>query len=233
MKNTPYFAIQQAGREASVQIYGDITPYPCFESDVSALSIADQIAQIDADVIHVHIDSYGGAVSEGWAIYNALRAHPAKIITHGDGFVASAALYPFLAGEERIACNPSAYFLHAVSVGAHGYADDLRKAAEEADVMTDIGIAAFVENTKLTAEEVRELMENETWLSPMEALEKGIATSITPAETAAGPGQSVKHTLLRSVLCKTPAPAPKKPEPQPAERLMQALAGHFYTGKED
>lgn len=232
MKNAPYFAIQQAGREASVQIYGDITPYPCFESDVSALRIAEQIAQIDADVIHVHIDSYGGAVSEGWAIYNALRAHPAKIITHGDGFVASAALYPFLAGDERIACNPSAYYLHEVCVGAHGYADDLRAAADEADVMTDIGIAAFVENTKMTAEEVRELMKKETWLSPMEALEKGIATSIAQAEPAIGPGQSVKHTLLRSVLAKSPSPK-KTSEPKPAERLMQALAGHFYTGKED
>lgn len=232
MKNAPYFAIQQAEREANIQIYGDITPYPWFESDVSAQSISEQIAQIDADVIHVHIDSYGGAVSEGWAIYNALRAHPAKIITHGDGFVASAALYPFLAGEERIACNPSAYFLHEVSVGAHGYADDLRKAAEEADVMTDIGIAAFVENTKMTAEEVRELMENETWLSPVEALEKGIATAIANAETASTPGQSVKHTLLQVMLAQTPSPK-NPPEPKPAERLMQTLAGNFYTRKED
>ena len=47
MKNAPYFAIQQAEREASIQIYGDITPYPWFESDVSALSIAEQIAQIE------------------------------------------------------------------------------------------------------------------------------------------------------------------------------------------
>lgn len=76
------------------------------------------------------IDSYGGAVSEGWAIYNALLQHPAKINTYGDGFVASAALFPFLAGDNRYASNLSAYYLHEVLVSACGYADDLRAAAQ-------------------------------------------------------------------------------------------------------
>ena len=231
MKNAPYFAMQLAEREAHIYIYGDITPEPWFESDVSALNISERIAQIDADVIHVHIDSYGGAVSEGWAMYNALKAHPAKIVTHGDGFVASAALYPFLAGDERIAGNPSAYFLHEVSVGAHGYADDLRAAADEADIMTDIGISAFVENTKMTAEEVRALMEKETWLSPAEALAKGIATAVGAAALSPTPGQSVKAALVQAVLRRPETE--QKPKEKPVNRLMQAVAGHFYDRKED
>ena len=166
-----YFAIQQAERTADVYIFGDIVPFAWFDGDVSAHSIVQQIQELDVDTIRVHIDSYGGAVSEGWAIYNALREHPAKIVTYGDGFVASAALYPFMAGDERYASNLSAYFFHQVMTGASGYASDLRAAADEADVLTQIGMAAFTERAGMAEEEVRQLMENETWLSPQQALE--------------------------------------------------------------
>ena len=85
MKN--YFAIQQADRVADIYIFGDIVPFAWFDGDVSANSIENQIKGLEVDEIRVHIDSYGGSVSEGWAIYNALRQHPAKITTYGDGFV--------------------------------------------------------------------------------------------------------------------------------------------------
>lgn len=200
MKN--FFAVQQADRAADIYIFGDIVPFAWFDGDVSANSLEKQIKDLDVDEIRVHIDSYGGAVSEGWAIYNALRQHPAKVITYGDGFVASAALYPFLAGDERIASNLSAYFLHQVMVSAEGYADELRAAANEAEMMTEIGINAFVERTKMAADDVRALMEAETWLSPSEALEQGIATSIV-ADTAMPVAQAAKKGILQCVLRKT------------------------------
>lgn len=200
MKN--FFAVQQADRAADIYIFGDIVPLAWFDGDVSANSLEKQIKDLDVDEIRVHIDSYGGAVSEGWAIYNALRQHPAKVITYGDGFVASAALYPFLAGDERIASNLSAYYLHQVMVSAEGYADELRAAANEAEMMTEIGINAFVERTKMAADDVRELMEAETWLSPSEALEQGIATSIV-ADTAMSVAQAAKKDVLQCVLRKT------------------------------
>ena len=200
MKN--FFAVQQADRAADIYIFGDIVPFAWFDGDVSANSLEKQIKDLDVDEIRVHIDSYGGAVSEGWAIYNALRQHPAKVITYGDGFVASAALYPFLAGDERIASNLSAYYLHQVMVSAEGYADELRAAANKAEMMTEIGINAFVERTKMAADDVRELMEAETWLSPSEALEQGIATSIV-ADTAMSVAQAAKKDVLQCVLRKT------------------------------
>ena len=110
-KSSRYYAVQQADGQAVIYIFGDIVPIALMDGDVSASSMIRQIEDIDASEIHVHIDSYGGSVSEAWAIYNALLQHPAKIITYGDGFVASAALYPFLAGDERIASSLSAYFL--------------------------------------------------------------------------------------------------------------------------
>ena len=137
-------------------------------------------------------------MSEGWAIYNALRQHPAKIVTYGDGFVASAALYPFLAGDERVASSLSAYYFHRVSITANGYADELRAAANEAEMMTEIGINAFVERTNMTSDQVRELMEAETWLTPSLALEYGLATSIT-ADAALPIVQAAKKNVMQRI----------------------------------
>lgn len=194
-----YYAIQQAGQAADIYIFGDIVPYEILPGDTSATGIVQRIEGLQADEIRVHINSYGGAVSEGWAIYNALRQHPARVVTYGDGFVASAALYPFLAGDERIASNLSAYYFHPVSVIAGGYASDLRAAADEAETMTEIGINAFVERAGMDAGTVRDLMEAETWLTPAQALEYGIVTSIT-ADQSPRQTQSAKRIILQRVL---------------------------------
>lgn len=221
-----YFAIQQAERTADIYIFGDIVPFAFFEGDVSAHSIVQQIQALDVDTIRVHIDSYGGAVSEGWAIYNALREHPAKIVTYGDGFVASAALYPFLAGDERYASNLSAYFFHQVMTGASGYAKDLRAAADEADVLTEIGMAAFTERAGMSEDTVRQLMENETWLSPQQALEHGVATAIV-SDATPKLQQNVKKMILQQFTGQSEqppaAPAPKIHEPKPETKpnIMQ------------
>lgn len=194
-----YFSIQQLERAADIYIFGDIVPFEFFSSDVSAYGIVKQIKNLDVDEIRVHIDSYGGSVSEGWAIYNALRQHPAKVTTYGDGFVASAALYPFLAGDNRIASNLSAYYLHRVSIAADGYSDDLRKAADEADQMTEIGISAFVERTGMDENDARKLMEAETWLSPDQAMEYGIATAIAD-DNVMLVVQDAKKSIMQRVL---------------------------------
>ena len=229
MKNRKFFAIQQADRAADLYIFGDIVSYPWTEQgEASGMSIVNQIKNLDVDEIRVHIDSYGGSVSEGWAIYNALRQHPAKIVAYGDGFVASAALYPFLAGDERIASSLSAYYFHQVMVAASGYADDLRAAADEAEKMTEIGINAFVERTGMDAEQVRQLMEAETWMTPAQALDCGLATSITQ-DAALPVAQDAKKAIMQRVMNppdeKTKTQPEEKPKEEPAEKtLMQALA---------
>lgn len=216
-----YFSIQQLERAADIYIFGDIVPFEFFSSDVSAYGIVKQIKNLDVDEIRVHIDSYGGSVSEGWAIYNALRQHPAKVTTYGDGFVASAALYPFLAGDNRIASNLSAYYLHRVSIAADGYSDDLRKAADEADQMTEIGISAFVERTGMDENDTRKLMEAETWLSPDQAMEYGIATSIAD-DNVMLVVQDAKKSIMQRVLNK-PAGKNHKDDHQkePAEKTLR------------
>ena len=221
MKN--YFSIEQKAETADIYIFGDITEYAWEEmGEVSAMSLTRQLKELDADIINVHIDSYGGSVSEGWAIYNSLLQHKAKVNTFADGFVASAALYPFLAGDTRTASSLSAFYMHEAMTSAYGYADDLRKAAETAETMTDIGVRAFVERAGMDEDTVRALMREETWLTPAEALENGIATVIT-AEKPSGTQQSAKPAILQNLFRKAepaPAPTPEPAKPTIMEMLM-------------
>ena len=239
-----YFAIQQAQREADLYIFGDIVPLEFFDGEVSAYGITQRIKDLNVDQINVHIDSYGGYVSEGWAIYNALKNHSAKVVTYGDGFVASAALFPFMAGEERYASNLSAFYFHQVIVSASGYAEELRAAADEADMLTEIGRKAFTENTGMTEEEVRQLMESEAWLTPSEALERGIATAIL-ADSAPRYAQGAKRQLLERVFQKAQEPPrepdlsqePKAPEKQDERKQttpsIMRMLGDLFAEKEE
>lgn len=208
-ENKGFFQLTMNGRRADIHLYGNITSYPWKSGDRSAANLVDEIKQLDADEIHLHIDSLGGSVPEGWGMYNALLEHPAKIVTYADGFVASAALYPFLAGDDRIANSVSAFYLHEASTYAGGYADDLRKAADQVEFLTDVGINAFVDRTGQTKEAIAQLMKNETWLSADRALELGIATAIQKAQQTAGYTQDVRAQLVQIL---TAEKAPSEPE---------------------
>ena len=172
-----FYTIQAYDDKAEVYIFGDIG-MDSVGGGMAASQFTKEIQSVKADKIHVRIDSRGGSVSDGWAMFNALRNHPAQISTYGDGFVASAALFPFLAGDKRYASSVSAYYLHPVVVGAQGYAKDLRAAADDADMMTEIGVKAFVERAGMDPEVVRALMKKETWLTPFHGLEYVIAKGI-------------------------------------------------------
>ena len=192
-----FYQITQSADEAHLYIFGELSEYPWEDlGEQSAKTFRDELAEITAPVIHVHIDSYGGSVSEGWAIYTELKNHPARIVTHGDGFVCSAALYPFMAGDERIASNLSVYYLHQVLMSVSGNADELRKAADEADKINAIGINAFTA-VGIPAEKILALEKEETWLSPAEALAIGIATKISTEAKAEGGTQSARADVMR------------------------------------
>lgn len=207
----PYFDFQQAGEQADIYIFGDITSFPCVESDVSAFRLARLLEQSkNLAEINIHVDSYGGEVSEGFAIYNAIRNKNAHVKTYADGFVASAAIYPFLAGDERVANNVSAFYFHPVIGGQYGYAEDLREAADELDKLTEIGLGAFTA-AGMKEQAARGLINSKTWYAPEAVLEMGLATSIQKQSNSKTALQSVRSLIVRQMLG-VPEPPAKKPE---------------------
>lgn len=195
--NKRYYSMEKVGNEANINIYGDITSWAWEElGEVSAVNLSKQLDALgDVSKINVYINSYGGEVAEGLAIYNALKRHNAKVVTYCDGFACSIASVIFMAGDERVMNDSSLLMIHNAWTMAIGNADDLRKQADDLEKITQASVIAYKTHSTLSEEEIKALMDKETWILPEEAMEYGFATSIAKSETTKA-SQSVKMRLL-------------------------------------
>ena len=173
-----FYQLTQKNDVAELYIYGDITSFKWLDEDVTAKGIVDEINSISANVINVYISSYGGEVQAGLAIYNALKRHKAKVRTYCDGFACSIASVIFMAGEERIMNESSLLMIHNAWSFAEGNAKELKKIAEDLEKITQASVSAYKAHSNLTEEEIVEMMDNETWILPEEAVDYGFATAI-------------------------------------------------------
>ena len=189
----------RAGQSATINIYGDITSWPWLESDVSASNLSKQLEELnDVTEIYVFINSYGGEVAEGLAIYNSLKRHKAKVTTICDGFAASIASVIFMAGDERIMNDSSLLMIHNAWTCCAGNAQELRKQADDLEKITSASVAAYKAHSSLSEDEIKALMDAETWITPDEAVEYGFATSIEKTEAKAA-SQSAKKCLFEII----------------------------------
>ena len=164
--NKKYFQLTQNNNEVDIQIYGDITSWDWYESDVSSYTLSKQIEGLECDQINVYINSYGGEVAEGLAIYNQLKRHKAKVKTICDGFACSAASVVFMAGDERVMSTASLLMIHNAWTWASGNAKDLRKQADDLDKITQASINAYLQEVNVTEEELKQMLDDETWITP-------------------------------------------------------------------
>lgn len=199
-----YYSMETVGNEANVSIYGDITS-EAGEGDwlggevdgMSATLLSKQLAELGDNVsrINVYINSYGGEVAEGLAIYNALKRHKAEVVTYCDGFAASIASVIFMAGDVRIMNDSSLLMIHNAWSFGMGNAEQLRKQADDLDKITQASVIAYTAHSTLSEEEIKALMDNETWILPDEALEYGFATAIAVTANKAA-SQNAKMRLI-------------------------------------
>jgi len=229
-----YYALETNGKEADIYIFGDITSWEWFDSDVSSYTLSKEIQELgdDIETINVHINSYGGEVAEGLAIYNMLRNHKAKIRTYCDGLACSIASVIFMAGDERIMSNSSLLMVHNAWMYTAGNADQLRKDADDLDKINQASINAYMQHINITEDELKKLLDKETWILPSEALEMGFATAIVGEAATSKAAASARKTLFALVSMKQI----KQPETALletteididaiAEKLIEKLAG--------
>lgn len=221
--NKKYYNLETEGTKAALYIYGDITSWPWMESDVSSYNLSKQLEQLgDVDEIDVYINSYGGEVAEGLAIYSALKRHKAKITTWCDGFACSIASVIFMAGDTRIMSNASLLMIHNAWTRVSGNANELRKQADDLDTITQASINAYMEKVNISEEELKELLDEEKWLLPQEALEKGFATMISGVDTSSKPSQSAMMYIMEKVQQEKVPPAEPKKE-KAGERMTRSF----------
>jgi len=179
-----YYSLAVQGDEADVYIYGDIVSWPWLESDVTSYSLAKELEGLEADRINVYINSYGGEVAEGLAIYNALRRHKAEVKTVCDGVACSAASVVFMAGDEREMSNASLLMIHNAWTLTAGDPNELRKEADDLETINAATIQAYLNHVSISEDELKKMLDDETWISAADALEMGFATTVVnPAVT--------------------------------------------------
>jgi len=137
-------------------------------------SILSQIPAGTADIV-MRIHSPGGSVGDGLAMYNALQAHPARIVAIVDGYAASTASFVMLAADEVQVHESSLVFLHKPWTMSEGNADDMRKSADDLDKHEDAIVAIYSRKTGKSAEEMKAVLREEMFLSGAEAVEMGLA----------------------------------------------------------
>ena len=149
---------------------------------VSANDFAKQLKDLgELREIELHINSPGGSVFDGLAIYNLLNRHPATITVFVDGLAASIASVIVMSGDTVIMPENALLMLHRPSGLVVGSADDMRRMAELLEKTEPGLISAYRSKSGLSDEKIAELMDAETWLTAAEAVELGFADRIEEA----------------------------------------------------
>ena len=148
------------------------------ESETSANHFRSELAKYaDVSQINIYINSYGGSVFEGTAIYNQLKRHPAQKIVYVDGFACSVASVIAMAGDKIIMPRNTLMMIHDAWNICIGNAREMRKAADDLDVIMEANRQAFLQKAgdKLTEEKLIEMLAAETWLTAAHCIEYGLA----------------------------------------------------------
>lgn len=177
----------QAENKTLLYIYDDVTEYGQFnwntweyeESETGAKYFAEKLGEIpDGQTIELHINSNGGSVKEGVAIYNLLKQKQNHKVGIVDGVAHSVAFLILQACEERKMCLGTTALIHNMWMTCSGNATQLRKYADDLDDMMEANRQVFLERATITEEELKGLMEAETYLTPEKALEYGLIDEV-------------------------------------------------------
>jgi len=185
MPNANWYEIKaQAGTRAEIFIFGVVVDWKWDEDDVTAKEFIDAVKGLGD--IDLHINSPGGSVPAGNAIYNALRRHQGDVTVYVDGMAASIASVIAMAGNRIIMPENAMLMIHDPWSYIVGNAAEMRKAADMLDKMKSGLVAAYREKSGMDESRIEQLMSDETWLTAAEAVEMGLADKIEePIQMAA------------------------------------------------
>lgn len=177
----------KAKDKADIWLYGEVGDgwSDCF----TAKDVAEELKKL-GDVKHltVHLNSPGGSVFDGLAIYNTLKKHSAHVTTEIDGMALSIASVIALAGDEVRMAGNAMYMIHNPWAMAVGDSNEMRKMADRLDIVRGSLLGTYVAKTGETSsmEDILNWMEEETWFTAKQAHEHGFVDEVTdPIEAAA------------------------------------------------
>jgi ATP-dependent Clp protease protease subunit len=170
-----YRVVNRGSDRAEIYLYG-IIGADWFGDGVTAKTFADDLKELgNVKTIDLRINSEGGSVFDGKAMYSLLVEHKAKIITHIDGLAASAASFIAMAGDEIEIAEGGFVMIHNAWMFAMGDARELRRTADLLDTVNGTILDVYVARTKGDKKEIAKMMDDETWMTAAEAVKNGFA----------------------------------------------------------
>jgi ATP-dependent protease ClpP protease subunit len=181
-----WYSIQNSGDSAEILIY-DVIGQDMWGEGVSAKAFAEDISKLkDIKNINVRINSPGGSVFDGTAIYNSLVNHPATINVSIDGMALSAASFIAMAGDHVTMAENAMMMIHDPWSMVVGTADEMRKEAEMMDKAKQNIIVTYQNKVELSDTALADMMAEETWMTGPEAKDFGFVDEVTaPMKMAA------------------------------------------------
>ena len=156
---------------------GTIADESWYDDDVTPQLFKNDLYAESGDVT-VWLNSPGGDCVAAAQIYNMLKEYPGNITIKIDGIAASAASLIAMAGDEVLMSPVSMMMIHNPLTMAVGNADDMQKAAAMLDEVKDSIINAYELKTGLTRAKLSHLMDDETWMNAVTAVDLGFADGI-------------------------------------------------------
>lgn len=216
-----YRITNQADGSAEVAIYDEIGYF-----GVSAQDFIRELADIKAERIDVRLNTPGGEVFDGVAIYNALRNHPAAVTTYVDGLAASIGSVILQAGDTRVAAKASQVMIHNGHGVVIGGAEDMRQTADLLDQVNDMIAEVYADRSGGSVDDYRAAMAAETWYDAAEAKTAGLIDQVA---TAGGKADNSWDLSIFAYAGRQQAPAPVIPTRDTVDvaALTAALKGAF------
>ena len=181
MPNKSWYEIKAKGSNAEISIYEEIGFW-----GVTAKEFADELnSLLGINNIDLRLNTPGGSVFDGMAIYNLLKQHQAQITVYVDGLAASMGSVIAMAGDLIVMPENSLLMIHNPWTLASGDAEELRKNAELLDKIKKAMITAYTSRTGLSEEQISHYMNEETWFTGSEAVELGFADEVEAAQEVA------------------------------------------------
>lgn len=233
---------KQAAEKLDIYLYDDIAADgrdwwtgEVIESDTSAKHMKNILdAAGNVSQINIFINSYGGDVSEAMAIYNQLKRHSAHKTVYVDGFACSAASVIAMVGDDVVMGSNTLMMIHHAWLCACGNPKELRKAADDLEVIDTASCKAYLEKAgdKLDEATLTTLLDAESWLDAETCVKYGLADRIAAKESVEDVAQQrLDAAKAQALAIERGNPAPAQNVPQEftqnktiAEQLMAAFA---------
>jgi ATP-dependent Clp endopeptidase proteolytic subunit ClpP len=221
------------GETANLFISGPIYDGESYDTELAGSgTLVNAIGNLDktVDKIHVKIQSPGGSIAAGLAIYNALENHPVPVETEICGMAASMGSVIFQAGNVRKMPRHSFQMIHRATGGAHGNADEVAHSARVIQQHEDELVDIYAKRTGHTSAKIREMISVDNYMNGPTCLENGFCDELigeekddetenrlTPANLAfmAEKGMSIPANLMPVNLVNPDGEAPQKPTDDP------------------